>query len=606
MTMELLPKDRRILEKGLMEFRPFGVNPDGTKIRDVSGISVRSIVDYLEDCMARTEGNGARAVEDLCRLLNERIRDPAYHVTPDFLKNAWNSYSYEFVSFMREFGIVLSGDPRFNVNAGKERNVSPLLQILGRPFTLSQIYNMWPSFGQKYAKDSVIFSVGAVTDRSAILKLQFTARTHQQFGPYARRCAELVCQSAKSGLAMVPEKVHGLPPATVKDLKCMAEGDPCCEWEFTWTPHSGKPIAWLASGAFPALATFAYCRFFLPTLPLAESFGLSLLPALTVWVATSRLFRKKVARLEGLILEQDRVVDTRHEELREVYLEQAQISVELRQKILQIEELNVGLEAKIRERTMELERVNRELRAANEQLQELDRLKSVFVSIVSHELRTPMTSIKGYVENVLDGLAGALTERQSYYLTRVKLNAERLTRMVNDLLDLSRIENPENRKDYLRPDSLSLPELTTEVVESFQTMARQRSVAVKAAGPDSLPAIQGDRDKLHQILINLIGNAVKFTSAGGEVLVETTTPEDGTVQVCVADTGCGIPSHERDKVFDKFFRGAAIPDEARGAGLGLAITKSLVELHGGRIWLESSPGKGSRFFFSLPVAPPSH
>ena len=150
--MELLSKDRRILEKGSMEFRPFGTNPDGTKIRDVSGIIIRSIVDYLEDCMARKEGTGVRAVEDLCRLLNERIRDPAYHVTPDFLKNAWNSYSYEFVSFVREFGIVLSGDPQFNLNAGKERNVSPLLQILGRPFTLSQIYSMWPYFGQKYAR----------------------------------------------------------------------------------------------------------------------------------------------------------------------------------------------------------------------------------------------------------------------------------------------------------------------------------------------------------------------------------------------------------------------------------------------------------------------
>ncbi len=602
--MDLLSKDRRIIEKGSMEFRPFGVDPDGTRIRDVSGISIRSIVDYLEDCVARKEGNGARAVEDLCRLLNERILDPAYHVTPDFLRNAWNSYSYEFVAFMREFGIVLSGDSRFNFNAGKERNVSPLLQILGRPFTLSQIYSMWPYFGQKYAKDSVIFSVGTVTDRSAVLKLQFTERTLRQFGPYAKRCAELVCQSAKGGLAMVPEKVHGLPLATVKDLTCMAEGDPCCEWEFTWTPRSSRPIAWLASGALPALATFASCRLFLPALPLAEALGLSLLPALTVWMATSRLFRKKIAQLEDLILEQDRAVDTRHEELREVYLEQAEISVELRRKILQIEELNAGLEAKIIERTMELEQVNRELRAANEQLQELDRLKSAFVSIVSHELRTPMTSIKGYIENILDGLAGGLTEKQSYYLARVKLNTERLTRMVNDLLDLSRIEDPEKRHDHLRPVPMSIRDLTTEVVESFQTMAQQRSITVKADNPPSLPFIRGDRDKLHRVLTNLIGNAVKFTPAGGEVLVETTAQPDDFVQVCVSDTGCGIPPHERDKVFDKFFRGAGCPEDTRGAGLGLAITKSLVELHGGRIWLESRSDRGSRFLFLLPVMQP--
>jgi signal transduction histidine kinase len=602
--MDLLPKDRRILEKGLMEFRPFGTNPDGTMIRDVSGIIIRSIVDYLED-RAHTQGTGGRAVEDLCRLLNERIPDRAYHVTPDFLRNVWNSYSYEFVSFVREFSIELSGDPQFNFKAGKERNVSPLLQILGRPFTLSQIYGMWPYFGQKYAKDSVIFSVGTVTERSAVLKLQFTDRTHRQFGPYARRCAELACQSAKSGLAMVPEKVHGLPPATVRDLQCMAEGDPCCEWEFMWTPVASRPLMWVAAGVFPASAAFTYCRFFQPALPLLEALGLSLLPALTAWAGASLVFRKELAGLQGLIREQDRVVDTRHEELREAYLKQAQISVELRKKILQIEELNVGLEAKILERTTELERVNRELRTANDQLQDLDRLKSAFVSIVSHELRTPMTSIKGYVENILDGLAGSLTERQSYYLTRVKLNAERLTRIVNDLLDLSRIEDPEKRNGYLRPASVSLQDLAVEVVESFQVMAGQRAVAVKAAGAALVPHVHGDRDKLHQILINLVGNAVKFTPAGGEVLVETTVPEDGTVQVCVADTGCGIPSHECDRVFDKFFSGATIPDEARGAGLGLAITKSLVELHGGRIWLESSPGKGSRFFFSIPATPQS-
>lgn len=599
--MELLSKDHRIIEKGSMEFRPFGTNPDGTRIRDVSGIIIRSIVDYLEDCTARTEGTGARAVEDLCRMLNERIRDPAYHVTPDILKNAWNSYSYEFVLFVREFGIELSGDPQFNFNAGKERNVSPLLQILGRPFTLSQIYTMWPSFGQKYARDSVIFSVGTVTDRSAVLRLGFTARTQQQFGPYARRCAELVCQSAKGGLAMVPEKVHGLPPASVKDLQCMAEGDSCCEWEFTWSPRSGRRILWLASGLLPALAAFASCRMFFPTLSLTASLGLSLLPALTVWSATSRLFMKKVEGLEGLILEQDRVVDSRHEELRESYLQQAQISVELRQKILQIEELNVSLEAKIHERTTELERVNLELRAANDQLQELDRLKSAFVSIVSHELRTPMTSIKGYVENILDGLAGGLTDKQTYYLTRVKLNTERLTRMVNDLLDLARIEDPDKRHEYLRPVPMSIRDLVAEVVESFQPMARQRSITVKADNPPSLPFIRGDRDKLHQILTNLIGNAVKFTPAGGEVLVAATARFDDSVQICVSDTGCGIPPHERDKVFDKFFRGAGIPEEARGAGLGLAITKSLVELHGGQLWMESTPGKGSRFFFSLRV-----
>jgi signal transduction histidine kinase len=605
--MILLSKDHRILEKGPMEFRPFGADPDGTMIRDVSGVGIRSILDYLEEHNARTAGPdvSVSVVEMLCNLLNERIKDPAYHVTPSFLKNAWNSYSYEFVSFLREFCVNISGDAEFHLKMARARNVPPMLQILGRPFTVPQIYKMWAYFGHKYAKGSLGFEVGTVTEQSAILRLTFTDRTIQQFGPYRKRCAQLVCQTAKGGLAMVPEKVHGLPPATVRDLKCVAEGDSCCEWEFTWTPHSSHHIVWVAAGGLPALAAFAYLRFSLPEISLAESLGLSLLPACAVWTATSLFFRKKVADLRALVREQEEAVDTRHEELREVYLEQAQTSVELRQKVLQIEELNVGLEAKIRERTTELERVNRELRTANDQLQELDRLKSAFVSIVSHELRTPMTSIKGYVENILDGLAGGLTEKQSDYLTRVKLNTERLTRMVNDLLDLSRIEDPEKRHDSLRPVPMSIRDLIAEVVESFHALALQRSITVKADNPASLPFIQGDRDKLHRVLTNLIGNAIKFTSAGGTVLIETVAGSDGHVQVCITDTGCGIPFHEHEKVFDKFFRGEAIPEEARGAGLGLAITKSLVELHGGRIWLESTPGKGSRFFFSLPLTLPA-
>ena len=124
---------------------------------------------------------------------------------------------------------------------------------------------------------------------------------------------------------------------------------------------------------------------------------------------------------------------------------------------------------------------------------------------------------------------------------------------------------------------------------------------MQASSQNSLPKIEGDRDKLHQVLTNLIQNAVKFTPRDGKVWVETRVRDDGFLECCVADTGCGIPLDEIDKVFDKFFRGESVPADARGAGLGLAITKTLVELHGGRIWVESTPGEGSRFFFTLPT-----
>jgi two-component system sensor histidine kinase/response regulator len=258
----------------------------------------------------------------------------------------------------------------------------------------------------------------------------------------------------------------------------------------------------------------------------------------------------------------------------------------------QLEQLTAMLEHRVQERTQELQ-------SANEKLQELDRLKSAFVSMVSHELRTPMTSIKGYVENMLDGLAGVVTEKQTHYLMRVKHNVERLTRMINELLDLSRIEAGAVEL-HLGP--VSIRELVDEAVEVFQRNAREKSVALEAHHAEVLPLIQGDRDKLLQVLTNLVQNAIKFTPPGGTVRVESRLREDQFVEVAVADTGCGIPPHEIDKVFEKFYRGESIPTGDRGAGLGLAISKNLVELHGGRIEVTSTPGAGSRFFFTLPIA----
>ena len=261
----------------------------------------------------------------------------------------------------------------------------------------------------------------------------------------------------------------------------------------------------------------------------------------------------------------------------------------------QLEHLAQSLEQRVQHRTQLLLEANR-------RLQELDKLKSDFVSTVSHELRTPMTSIKGYVDNILDGLTGALTERQSYYLNRVKSNVERLTRMINELLDLSRIEAG---KVDLNLGNVRMREFVSEVVEGFQGMAQQKGVTLRAQQPEDLPVIRCDHDKLHQVLTNLIQNAIKFTPTGGEVRVESQVRDDGFLTIGVIDTGCGIPPHELDKVFEKFYRGeSGSPDDPRW-GLGLAIAKSLVKLHGGQIWAESTPGQGSRFYFTVPIAPPT-
>jgi signal transduction histidine kinase len=764
-AVELLSKDHTILERPFMEFRPFGVNPDGTKIRDATGVKVRAFVDYLEDCMERTAGPGAgeRALQDLCRRLNERIPDPAYRVTPEFVKNIWNSYSYEFVCFLGELCKDISGDPHFPARVGEEKFISSVIQTLGRPFSLEQIFRMFPHFGEKFS--CLILGVGEVTDHSAILSMRYPESIYRQFGPYRKACAELVCESAKNALAAVPEKIHHVKRAVITDLQCVAKGDACCEWEFIWEPVERFGILWRGLWLLAGGGVFAWLRLRHPEISTANALLAALPAALAGWFGFQvRLLKKRMGDKEGLIQEQLQAVEARHEELRETYLEQEQITVELRRKIAhlttlhhagllfsstldrelllqnigralhqelgydrvmiafydpsrqvehgvrlfgmpdqvvefaralevpvsdpgsvegtvllqgkpvlvsdareiqdrlhplhrqlvtlaqtkafvsvpvispshgriigsltadrvqahslsdddlsllstvasqvaialdnadayaQIETLNTGLEAKVSERTMELQ-------AANEKLRELDMLKSAFVSIVSHELRTPMTSIKGYAENLLDGLGGTLTDKQAYYLGRVKYNAERLTRMTNELLDLSRIEAG-RMELHLNP--VAVPELVTEVVESLQPVAREKAITIRQRLAASLPVIQGDRDKLHQVLTNLLHNALKFTPPNSHVLVTVEKQNDEWLELCVADTGSGIPRDEIGKIFDKFYRGESVPVEAKGAGLGLSIAKSLVELHGGRIRVESTPGQGSRFFFTLPIPP---
>jgi len=230
---------------------------------------------------------------------------------------------------------------------------------------------------------------------------------------------------------------------------------------------------------------------------------------------------------------------------------------------------------------------------------EIDRMKSEFVSLVSHELRTPLTSITGYLEMVLDGDAGELAEEQRDYLEIVKRNTDRLACLVTDLLDVSRIEAGKIELKLLPQD---LPALIKTAVESMQPMcqAKQQQLAVQVAA--TLPPVQGDANRIIQILTNFISNACKYTPEQGSISVVARLAEGETV-VEVRDTGIGLSAADQQQLFSKFFRADnSTTRQVGGTGLGLWITRSLVELHGGRIEVESSPGKGSTFRFTLPLA----
>jgi signal transduction histidine kinase len=254
-----------------------------------------------------------------------------------------------------------------------------------------------------------------------------------------------------------------------------------------------------------------------------------------------------------------------------------------------------GLEKKVEERT-------HELALANERLKELDRMKSDFVSHVSHELRTPLTAIKGAMDLVLREVVGPLTEKQIHYLTRVRSNTQHLAGLINDLLDLSKIESG---RIEIESSRVSVSGLVHDVVETLRPVAAERVIALEATVREPSILVWADRNKINQVLMNLIGNAIKFTPVQGRVTVSASRKSEESVQVSVSDTGPGVPPADREKIFAKFYQIADVNGaNPKGTGLGLAISKALVELHGGRIWVESEEGGGSTFYFTLPFSAP--
>jgi len=725
---ELLTKDHPITEKGMMEFQPFGNEPDGTRVRDLSGVVIKACVEELEEYVSKKEGvaSGARALQELIRRLNERIPDPAFRITEAILKNPWNSYSTEFSAFFTQFCSDISRDPDLQFNMARKKAISPIIQILLRRFSVQQIYKMSVYIAQRYSRNSFFVDAVTISDRWAIMRLTFSERTYRHFGLYRRSCARLWCTAVKGYFVGVPEIFHQLPPATVTDRSCVAEGDEYCEWEVAWQVSEPARRLWRVStwlnrpgpvqqiaqrehiieeqarsldawhdelqkayiqqqqlasdlqrrvdhlttlydaglaftstrdkeallqcaqetlihklsydrvmisfydplrqvshsarllGVVPEIAAFAR-QLEVPVADPSGIEGMVLLRGQPILVSDVTKVRAQLHPLSWKLVEQTGTesflsvplkvknwilgsitVDRSKAHslsqddlaLMVTFANQLAIALDNVAAYREIEELNTGLEQKVSERTAQLE-------DANTKLQELNQLKSAFVSMVSHELRTPMTSIRTYVENMLDGVTGAVNDKQSQYLRRIQFNIDRLTRMIGDLLDLSRIEA--GRVELTR-ESIPIVDWMNELIEGLQSLAAGKSVTIESHSLAALPAVHADRDKLTQILTNLIGNAIKFTPAGGRISVQAKVYDDTDfLQIGVSDTGCGIPPAELPKVFEKFFRGTTTSAEARGAGLGLAIVKSLVELHGGCIWVESTVGQGSSFYFTLPI-----
>lgn len=253
-------------------------------------------------------------------------------------------------------------------------------------------------------------------------------------------------------------------------------------------------------------------------------------------------------------------------------------------------------------RNDELGHLAREINEMAKQLKALDEMKQSFLESVTHDLRAPLTSIIGHVSIFLENQLGELDERQRTALETVFTSARKLSRLIDDILDLSRLEA--GQMDFeLKP--VRMDELLSELNDLVSVLADQSKISLELDIENGLPPVSGDREQLLRVIMNLVSNALKFTPENGRIRVGLRRDSAATLRVSVMDTGMGIPKDKLEKIFDKFFQVSETKDSSRrkGSGLGLSICRKIIQAHNGRIWAESDLGHGSTFHFTLPLSP---
>jgi signal transduction histidine kinase len=241
-------------------------------------------------------------------------------------------------------------------------------------------------------------------------------------------------------------------------------------------------------------------------------------------------------------------------------------------------------------------RLFREIETKSRELETASRHKSEFLANMSHELRTPLNAIIGFSEVLSERLFGDMNDKQAEYVQDISESGRHLLALINDILDLSKIEAG---RMELEPSDFDLGKLVAQTLTLLRERAERRGIALDSTVSPGTATVNGDERKVKQVLLNLLTNALKFTPEGGSIHVAATGYED-RVEVSVRDTGVGIAPEDHEAVFEEFRQVGASAARIEGTGLGLAISRRFIELHGGRLWLDSEPGKGSTFTFSLP------
>lgn len=371
-----------------------------------------------------------------------------------------------------------------------------------------------------------------------------------------------------------------------------------------WVAQHGEPIA------IPDSKTGVVVRMFPELDERGEPVEIPNLPTVPQFVKGGSALRMGCMMCLPLVIDNEvvGVVNMSHprpnafqpedQQLMTIVTDQVAIALNNVQIFDDMQQLNVVLEDEVEKATAELRRANEDLQLANQEIQAASQMKTQFLAHMSHELRTPLNAIIGFSEILEDQTFGPMNERQERYIQNILKSSRHLLTLINDILDLTKVEAG---KMELISSQFLLQDCLRQVLDVLDPLARNKGIEVVSELADDFPILEADETRMQQILFNLLSNAIKFTSEGGTVSTRVQMTEDNIVRIEVEDTGIGIKKEHQDLIFSEFRQvDETYARRYEGTGLGLALTKRLVELHEGTIWVESEEGKGSTFTFTIP------
>jgi two-component system, NtrC family, sensor kinase len=496
------------------------------------------------------------------------------------------------LKFVRARRIDLSGTPKFFRARAEQRYFGPVyFQSGSEPHMTISVAELAPGRGVVIADIDLSF-LRQVLDRARVGRTGYAYATNARGELIAHPNTDLVLRH--SSFASLPQVGAALRRPQPDTAVAVTNGH---------DPDGTKVLS-----AYQTIESLDW-RVFVEE-PLSEAFApleaaiwrtaLLLVAFLVLAIATSVLLARRLVRpIESIQTGAARIGSGALDQRIEVAAndELGALADEFNRMAARLQESYAGLEQKVEERTLELETALSELDEKSRELEAASEHKSAFLANMSHELRTPLNAILGFSQVLREGMAGEINGKQAEYLDDVLSSGKHLLALINDVLDLSKVEAGEVELE-IRPFSLR------EALESGIVMVRERAteddVRLAIGLDSSVDLVEGDERRIRQVIFNLLSNAVKFTPAGGSVDV-TAARVNGEVRVSVADSGPGIASEDHERIFEEFRQAEAGISQGEGTGLGLALSKRLVELHGGRIWVDSELGRGATLVFTLPA-----